>query len=344
VSAFLVIAPQGLGDALEATVIVGAIKEALPEAVIDVAVLRPGPRRLFELLSGYVDDVRYYPYWERGIAAFGGALLRSLSRPRRYEASFLAYPAARPEYHVLSRMHGAEKRVAHDYWPGSWSSMQWLQNVLVPVSRSHNVQRNLDLVRAIGIEPRADLSYLVPPAWVVDGDKGSRIAIHVGTVTHHGLDHKRWPVDRFSELARRLAVGGFDVCVISGPDERAESRRIVDVVQGTRLVEGALDDVARFLSGCAAAVTNDSGIGHLAAAVGTPTLALHGPTPVEGGPYGPRAVRFRPSPCPACFDPRRRNTSCALGIDFACLTRDLTVDAVEERLHALVQERKAART
>jgi ADP-heptose:LPS heptosyltransferase len=332
VSSFLVIAPQGLGDALEATPIVAALKKAQPQSRVDVAVLRPGPRQLFEALDGFVDDVLYYPYWERGLGGFAMSVARSLTRMRRYDASLLAYPAARTEYHGLARLHNARKRVAHDYWPGRRSGAFALHNVLVPVAPVHNVLRNLDLVRALGLDVDPATSYVVPRSWIGDERHEKRVAIHVGTVTHHGLANKRWPVERFRELARRLASRGFEVCVVSGPDEREESKAIVDAVADARLVEGRLDEVARFLSGCAAAVTNDSGIGHLAAAVGTKVLALHGPTPVEGGPYGPNAVRFRPSPCPACFDPRLRNTDCALHIDYACLKRDTTVDLVEEQV------------
>lgn len=333
---FLVIAPQGLGDALEATPIVGALRAAEPDARIDVAVLRPGPRQLFSELTGYVDAVLYYPYWERGGLAFIGAVARSLLTLRRYDASLLAYPAARKEYELLAGLHRARRRVAHDYWPSKRVGRKRPSEVLVEVRPAHNVIRNLDLVRAIGIEPDSGVTYLVPPSWVSGQPVDNRIALHVGTVTHHGLERKRWPVERFVELARRLADDGYEVCVISGPDERADSRAIVQAVPSARLFEGPLDSVARFLSGCAAAVTNDSGIGHLAAAVGTRVLALHGPTPVEGGPYGPRAVRFRPSPCPACFDPRLRNTSCALDIDYACLRLDMTVERVQSALHSLL--------
>jgi ADP-heptose:LPS heptosyltransferase len=337
VSSFLVIAPQGLGDALEATPIVAALKKARPQARIDVAVLRPGPRQLFAALDSVVDDVLYYPYWESGLGGFALSVLRSLARMRSYDASLLAYPAARAEYHMLARLHNAHTRLAHDYWPGRRASVLGLHNVLVPVDAAHNVQRNLDLVRALGFDVDAATSYVVPRAWIGDERHAKRVALHVGTVTHHGLANKRWPVERFGELASRLATLGFDVCVVSGPDERAESKAIVDATAGARLVEGRLDEVARFLSGCAAAVTNDSGIGHLAAAVGTEVLALHGPTPVEGGPYGSHAERFRPSPCPACFDPRLRNTECALHIDYACLKRDMPVDLVEEQVLTMLR-------
>ena len=333
---FLLIAAQGLGDALEATPVVCAIKAAEPESVIDVVVLRGGPRDLFSALTGSVRTVFHYPYWDRGIGAFAAAIGRELPRLPRYDVSLLAYPAARPEYHLLAWLHRAKRRIAHEYWPGRAAGLQWLETDLVPVRPHHNVLRNLDLLAAAGIPAPADPAYLIPDSWRVPTADARRVAIHIGTVTHHGLDNKRWPADRFRELAARLSSRGYAVSVIAGPDELDASDAIVSVVAGATLVQGPIDAIARHLSSCAAAVTNDSGIGHLAAAVGTRVLALHGPTPVEGGPFGSNAVRFRPSSCPACFDPRLRNTSCKLGIDFACLKRDMSVDAVEAAFDALV--------
>lgn len=329
-NSYLVIAPQGLGDALEATTIVGAIRRARPSARIDAAVLRPGPQRLFAGLEGFIDDVLYYPYWERGLAVFLASIARATFRIRRYDASLLAYPASRPEYEALARFHRAAIRISHDYSNSGGSRSD--RSIRIPIEPKHNIERNLDLVNAAGIEVTEPAAYLVPSSWKSRRRVAGSVALHVGTVTHDGLSNKRWPIRNFVELARRLVNRGYDVAVISGPDERADSRLVVESVAHVRLFEGTLDEVASYLSECAGAVTNDSGIGHLAAAVGTNVIALHGPTPIEFGPYGPNSVRFRPSNCPACFDPRLRNTSCALGIDFACLKRDLTVDLVEEQL------------
>jgi len=331
----LVIAPQGLGDALEATPLIAALKDA--GAAVDVAVLRPGPRELFEGLTDVVDRVMYLPYWQGGLGPFLASIVQH-ARKRRYNASFLAYPASRPEYQMLSWAFGALVRVAHAYWRPTLTNLLGLNTVLVPVaSDTHNVLRNLHLLHAIGITSESSSDYLVPPSWRQRAQEPGLLAFHIGTVTHHGLEAKRWPRESFSQLASRMIKRRYAVHFIAGPDEREATRKLVAEVEGSSLFEGRLPEVARFLSSATAAVTNDSGIGHLAAAVGTPVLALHGPTPVEGGPFGPEAVRFRPSPCPACFDPRLRNTRCALDIDFACLKRDMPVEIVEHRLMALLQ-------
>ncbi len=187
----LVIAPQGLGDALEATPLIAALKDA--GAAVDVAVLRPGPRELFEGLTDVVDRVIYLPYWQGGLGPFLASIVQH-ARKRRYDASFLAYPASRPEYQMLSWVFGARVRVAHAYWRPTFTNLLGLNTVLVPVSgETDNVLRNLDLLRAIGVKSGPSPEYLVPPSWRQRAREPGLLAFHIGTVTHHGLEAKRWP-------------------------------------------------------------------------------------------------------------------------------------------------------
>jgi ADP-heptose:LPS heptosyltransferase len=333
----LFVAPQGLGDALEATPALAALKAERPDARIDVAVLRPGPRELFAGLPALVERVIYLPYWESGRRAFALALLRQL-RALRYTAGFLMYPAARAEYQVLALALGARQRFAHRYFEPAAHNLLWLNTRLVPVAAAHNVHRNFDLLRAAGFSPAPPEHYEVPPDW---SDPAPRrrdaLAVHVGNIAHDGLDARRWPARNFVELIRRLRARGWRTHVLSGPAEREVSREVASAAGADGLVELPLREAARFISTCAGLVANDSGIAHLAAAVGTPVLAIFGPTPTEFGPFGPRTAAFRPSPCPPCFDPRLLNTECALGIDYACLKRDARVDLVEAALLQLLR-------
>lgn len=328
-----------MGDSLEATPLVEALRAAYPHAVIDVAVTRPGPRELFSGLDGWVDGVIYLPFWEKGAAAFIAALLRERRRPR-YGAVFLAYPAYRPEYQLLSRAFPAGRRYAHRYAEPDARNLLWLNSDLIPVEKKHNVLRNMDLLRAAGIPAATPERYLVPASWIADdavrNEHANTVAVHVGTIRHDGLDAKRWPLDHFIAVCRALVSEGRRVTLIMGPEEREETMHIHEAVPQTRIFEGRLQDVARFLSACDAVLTNDSGIGHLAAGVGAHVVALFGPTPLEYAPYGPTAVALRPSSCPPCFDAATLDMSCKLNIDYACLKRDLSVDRVLAELHRAV--------
>lgn len=335
---FLLIAPQGLGDALEATPALAALKAERPDARIDVAVLRPGPRELFEGLTRLVERVVYLPFWESGKRAFALALLRNV-RFARYDEAYLMYPAARAEYQVLALALGAKRRIAHRYFAPAPRNLLWLNTTLVPIAAAHNVERDLDLLRARGYAPAKPVAYEVPDAWRDDSKKrADTIVVHVGNIAHDGLDARRWPATYFAELIVRLRARGWRVVVLSGPSEREVSREVARAGGAADVLELPLREAARYISTCAAVVANDNGIAHLAAGVGTPVLAIFGPTPIDFGPYGKNGVAFRPSACPPCFDPRLLNTECALGIDYACLKRDATVARVESALLKLVGE------
>lgn len=327
---YVVVAPQGLGDSLEATAFLRALRDARPEARIDVAATRPAARELFGGLPKLVDGVIYLPYWEKGALAFARALLaQRFARPARYDAAFLMYPAARGEYHVLTRVLGARRRYAHRYWPSKYTRLQWLHTDLVDIERKHNVLRNLDLLRAAGIDYRVPDSYAVPQSWKATGVRnGLRIVLHVGTIAHHGLESRRWPIAYFVRLAEWLVSRGYDVVAVMGPAEERETRELQMLVPAVHVFHGDLAETARMISTARLAITNDSGIAHLAAAVGTENVALFGPTPLEHAPYGANVTALRPSACPPCFDVRRLNTECALGIDYACLKKDLQPDYV----------------
>lgn len=342
--AYLAIAPQGLGDSLEATPFLQALRAARPHAAIHVAVTRAAARDLFTELPQLVDAVFYLPYWERGSAAFVRELLRYRVRAPRYDASFVLYPAARAAYHALARAFAARRRYAHRYWPSRARVVPWTNTDLVAVEPKHNVLRNLDLLRAAAIpfdEPRA---YVAPEAWVQTPEmrEERRVALHVGTIAHDGLESRRWPLASFARVAQWLVQNGYDAFAIVGPAERRETEELLAQVRGLRAFEGTLPETARFLSSSRLAITNDSGIGHLAAAVRTETIALFGPTPLEHAPFGPNVHALRPSPCPPCFDVRLLNTECALAIDYACLKRDLSPEYVIDTIAARLQTDRTA--
>lgn len=94
---------------------------------------------------------------------------------------------------------------------------------------------------------------------------------------------KRWPTERFVTTGRELADSFGGIVVVGGPGEESESRRIAGAI-GLKAVSlaGRLDltGLAAVLGRAAVLVTNNSGPMHLAAALGTPVVALFGNLPV----------------------------------------------------------------
>lgn len=104
---------------------------------------------------------------------------------------------------------------------------------------------------------------------------------------------RRWPADRFAEVARRLHDElGLDVTVLAGPSpgEGRLADAICAQVDGARMVSDVPTPLhlAAFLERAALVLGNDSGVIHLAAAVGRPVVAIFGPTNDRAwGPYPP---------------------------------------------------------
>lgn len=109
---------------------------------------------------------------------------------------------------------------------------------------------------------------------------------------------KAWPVQSYAELARDLAEHGADVWVLGGPAEKTIATQIV-ATGGASVSDLTGNDLRNAIVALAAAdlaVTNDSGLMHISAAIGTPTVAIFGPTsPRLWAPLNPLAAVLEPS-------------------------------------------------
>jgi len=134
---------------------------------------------------------------------------------------------------------------------------------------------------------------------------------------------KRWASSSYADLARRLTAAGIGVWVLGGPNEARFAREIV-AAAGERARDLTGNDLRNAIVALAvvdAAVSNDSGLMHVAAAIGVPTVALFGPTdPRLWGPLNPLAAAIEPP----SGDVRHRNVD--------EITVDRVFDAVRRTL------------
>lgn len=131
---------------------------------------------------------------------------------------------------------------------------------------------------------------------------------------------KRWPTTYFAELARRLAADGIATWVLGGPNETPLAAEIVAAggASARDLTGTDLRNAILALAAVDTAVSNDSGLMHVAAAIGTPTIGIFGPTsPRLWAPLNPLATTItatNESRCPQCGksncqDVRHRSTA-----------------------------------
>ena len=161
--------------------------------------------------------------------------------------------------------------------------------------REHRV---LQLARLIGLDPPPN-----PAIWTASHhDRAAEALVPPGgpvlaigpAANWRG---KEWRAERFAELARRLTMPdaapfvGARVAVLAAAHERAQAASLIAALPSGRIIDlvGKTDllTAAAVLRRCALFIGNDTGLMHVAAAAGTPTLGLFGPSPVEQyAPWG----------------------------------------------------------
>lgn len=136
---------------------------------------------------------------------------------------------------------------------------------------------------------------------------------------------KRWPPMAYAELSRRLIADGLAVWVLGGPAEKSLAQDIIRGTEAHDLTSPDLREAILALAGASAAVSNDSGLLHVAAALGTPTIGIFGPTsPWHWAPLNPLVAAIQAKselPCRPCHKP-----VCRLG-HHRCMT-DIAPDEV----------------
>jgi heptosyltransferase-2 len=123
---------------------------------------------------------------------------------------------------------------------------------------------------------------------------------------------KRWPVEYYSEVARALTAQGFNIWILGSPNEAPLAKEIVQRAgpAARDLTSPDLRNAILALKLARAAVSNDSGLLHVAAAIGTPSIGIFGPTsPWHWAPLNPLAATIETKselPCRPCHKPTCR--------------------------------------
>jgi ADP-heptose:LPS heptosyltransferase len=171
---------------------------------------------------------------------------------------------------------------AHPAVPASSQGPRWRAD-------EHEVARWCRLLEESGIaaDPRR-LDIDLPPGPLPHGAQGATL-VHPGA----GSPARRWPAERFAAVARAEARAGRRVVVTGGPEEVALAH---EVAAGAGLPQGAVHAgqggvlaLGRLVAAADRVVCGDTGVAHLATAVGTPSVVLFGPTsPALWGPPADR--------------------------------------------------------
>lgn len=282
----LMVRPSALGDVARTVGCLATLRRAYPRAEVHWLVNR-----------AFADAVRHHPMlndvvrFERHRAGSLPALMASLRRSG-YDLVVDLQGLARSG--LLTWCTRAGRRVGF----ADAREMGWLgYNVRHRVDASvvHTVDRMHGLLAADGLTVEPDLRLYVGDedaawrdAWAAEQGVTAGGYACVAPTAQWGC--KCWPVERYTELARRLAehpATAGRVVVLAAPHEHARLSPLIDAL-GERAVlpETTVGRLMAVIQGAAVLVCNDSAPLHLAVGLDRPTVSLFGPTdPAKVGPY-----------------------------------------------------------
>jgi len=293
--------PNWLGDTVMAVPALAAARAAWPEA----RVLAAGPWAALLSGQGLADVLLEYPRtWSGRLRAADAASTfapdLAILLPNSLESALAAW------------YWGARRRVG--FSAGARAELL-TDAVPVPAPRLHQVDEYALLVERCGaavttrqpaLAPpaadspeRRDASRLLESVGVARGH-APRIGIHLGAAYGPA---KLWPIARVAEFCHLVAADGMAAILLGAPADAEVGAAVTAAAPAASLVGR---DTPALLPAVLAEldvlVSGDTGVAHLAAALGTPVVALFGPTdPALSAPRGRATVVTSPVPCAPCF-------------------------------------------
>jgi heptosyltransferase-1 len=294
----LIVRLSAIGDVIHGVPVLCALREALPTAFLAWVV----EGTMGDVLDSHpaLDELVRVPrrWWKSPREVWRmRQQLRSLKFDIAIDLQCLTKSA------ITAWLSGAPRRIGKAGADGRELS-RWFNNELVEASGTHVLENYLSMLRPLGIEP-ADVKFNLPEraadSEVVDrflqtsGLSGKRFALlNPGA----GWPSKIWPTERYGALARHLhevhgvasiAAWGLNTELPLAETIVATSRGHAHLAPPTTMLQ-----LAALCRRAALFVGSDTGPMHLAVAVGTPTISMHGPSRADWcGAYGRQNIRLQ---------------------------------------------------
>jgi heptosyltransferase-1 len=284
----LIVRLGALGDIVHAVPAAAALRHAFPDARIDWLV-EARHRAMVDLVSG-ID--RAVVLERASIAAWIDVARRM--REVRYDVAIDFQGLMKSA--VLARASGARRVIGLSIWhlrekgARPFYSETYRHTLAEPAD--HIVRRNLALLRSVGVNDltiRFPLADIRSPA--LDEIHAALGGEHPFALINPGAawPNKRWPPERFGDVAAFLRdIRGLPSFVLWGPGEEGLAGAVVETSNGAARAAPPtrLADLVALSRAASLMVSGDTGPLHIAAAVGTPTVSLFGPTdPQRNGPW-----------------------------------------------------------
>jgi len=326
-----------IGDAVMTLPAVASIRKTFPQARISI-LAKSWVADVYRLCPD-IDEVMVFKSPGRHDGVMGKVRLAQELRKRRFDAAILLQNAI--EAAIIARLARIPIVAGYNSDMRGWLLTHSVQRTGA-IREIHQTRYYLEMVKALGCEDVAPDVRLEPnpkdnalaETLLKKDAPGDGLLIGMAPGATYGAA-KKWFPDRFAAVADRL-VDDFSARVLlfgsaadqesTGRVQERASHPLINLAGKTNLKE-AIALMAR----CHLFISNDSGLMHVAAALGVPTIAIFGSTnPVTTGPVGHQSVIIRKDvPCSPCL-----KTSCPT--DFRCM-EEIGIDDIYQAAQGMIR-------
>jgi lipopolysaccharide heptosyltransferase II len=336
---YLIIRLSSLGDVVLATPTARAIKKKHPEATVHFLT----EKHYAPLLEGNPNIDEVIPYDKRGTDGGVGGILRLVTQLREERYDIVVDLQHKVRSIILSSLSGAYGRlVMRKRTLGQ--GLAEITGMSGPAQSLHTVDMYMNVLSKVDIPPdgRRPELYLDTQAGhkVRDGfekarkDFGKVVGFNVGA----GNATKKLPISTIREAAVSLQQHGYGIALVGARMDSGAIYNISSGLERSPVINAqhfSVKELAAAISELDVLVSADSGPVHIASALGTPTVAVYGPTsPLRWGPLGEKnEVIWHELPCAPCSNHGGANCPMSLGVEcMRSIKSSELVDAVKRLL------------
>ncbi len=297
---------SGIGNFLMHTPAIKLFKEEHPDWQVAVCLAKNRKTASIAKVLPYIDEVinvsvrrsligHWYQIWQL--------------RRRSFTTGVVLYPGQRIKSAIYLWLAGIEQRVGHRYpLLGNPDSGFLLTQPQAVKEVTHDVEQNTNLLKNSGLisdvnglnnyELKLPEKYEIMAEQYLQSTNIATEKIFVGM--HAGSNSefawKRWPTENFATLGKYLVKKGYHILLFGDKNEMKLNKIIRQRIgkQNVSIVSAKLLVAAAIIRKCGVFISNDSGLMHLAAAVGCKTMGIFGPTDeARTGPRGDKSQVIR---------------------------------------------------
>lgn len=285
VKRILCIKLRGIGDVVLSTNVITNLRNNFPDAQIDF--LTEPPSKSVLQFNPHLHEILYFDKKKK----YGSFSVIFDVMKKQYDLVIDLY--SNPRSAVITYLSFASYRAGFPY-----KGRGYAYNLKGPLNRVkyHNAELHLELLREIGIPADVKELFIAPdPLDLKFADdyfenELKNPASVIGLSPSGGWPSKKCDPVKFAEIADRISQDyNTDFLILWGPGDQKEAEEIHRLMKSKNTLAPAttVGGMMGLMKKCTIIIANDSGPMHIASAIGTPVLSIHGPTnPKMQGPYG----------------------------------------------------------